>query len=117
MIVVNRTRQTTLAHRATAARTFCQRLRGLMFRPGLPAGDALVLVGDNSIHTFFMRFPIDVLYLDRDGRVLRLDEAMPPWRVGPVVGGCRYIVELPPGTIRATQTTVGDLVSLVESGG
>lgn len=112
MIILNRSKQTTLAHRATAARTFCERLRGLMFRPGLAQGEALVLVGDNTIHTFFMRFPIDVLYLDRKGRVLRLEEAMPPWRVGPVVGGCRYIVELPTGAIRVTQTTVGDVILL-----
>lgn len=114
MIIRNRSKQTTLAHRATAARTFHERLRGLMFRPGLARGEALVLLGDNSIHTFFMRFPIDVLYLDRDGRVLRLAEAMPPWRIGPVVGGCRAIVELPPGTLRATQTAVGDVIVLDE---
>jgi len=112
LIIVNRSKQATLAHHATAARTFVERLRGLMFRPSLAQGEALVLFGDNSIHTFFMRFPIDVLYLDREGRVLRLEEAMPPWRVGPVVDGCRIIVELPPGTIRATQTDVGDLIAL-----
>ncbi len=117
MIIVNRSKQATIADRATAARTFHERLRGLMFRPCLAPGEALVLVGDNSIHTFFMRFPIDVLYLDCDGRVLRLEEAMPPWRVGPVVGGCRFIVELPPGVIRATGTAVGDIIALGESEG
>lgn len=59
-----------------------------------------------------MRFPIDVLYLDGDRRVLRLQRAMPPWRVGPVVRGCRYIVELPPGTIDRTETAVGDSILL-----
>jgi len=117
LIVINRSKQTTLARQAKAARTFVERLRGLMFRPSLAQGEALVLYGDNSIHTFFMRFPIDVLYLDREGRVLRLEEAMPPWRVGPVVGGCRYIVELPPATIRSTQTEVGDLIALGDTEG
>ena len=112
MIVANRTQQTTLAGRAVAARTFWQRLRGLMGRPSLPAGEGLVLFGDSSIHMFFMRFPIDVLYLDAELRVLRQQEAMPPWTIGPLVRGCRYIVELPPGTIRDSRTTVGDSIAL-----
>lgn len=112
MIVINRSKQTTLARQARAARTFWQRLRGLMFQKALAEGQALVLVGDSSIHTFFMRFPIDVLYLDREGRVLRAQDSMRPWQLGPLVRGCRYIVELPPATIRRTQTEVGDLIAL-----
>jgi hypothetical protein len=112
LIVANRTRQTTLADRAAAARTFGQRLRGLMRKPPLPPGGGLVLFGDNSIHTFFMRFPIDVLYLDEERRFIRLHESMMPWKAGPIVRGCRCIVELPPGTIHHTRTSVGDLISL-----
>lgn len=112
MIVANRTRQTTLADRAVAARSFYQRLRGLMGKPSLPLGEGLLLFGDNSIHTFFMRFPIDVLYLDGELRVVRLQESMPPWKIGPLVRGCRCIVELPPGVIRDTRTSVGDSITL-----
>jgi len=112
LIVANRTQQTILAARAAAARTFTQRLRGLMGKPSLPAGEGLVLFGDNSIHTFFMRFPIDVLYLDGEQCVMRLQEAMPPWKVGPLVRGCRFIVELPPGTIRESRTAVGNSIAL-----
>ena len=83
-----------------------------MGRPPLAPGEGLVLFGDNSIHTFFMRFPIDVLYLGVDGQVMRLQRAMPPWRIGPVVRGCRQIVELPPGTIERTVTAVGDSILL-----
>jgi uncharacterized membrane protein (UPF0127 family) len=112
LIVANRTKQTILADHVAAARTFWQRLRGLMGKPVLRPGEGLVLFGDNSIHTFFMRFPIDVLYLDGERRVLRLQEAMPPWKVGPMVRSCRTIVELPPGTIQSAQTSVGDIISL-----
>lgn len=83
-----------------------------MGQPPLEPDEGLVLFGESSIHTFFMRFPIDILYLDGDGRVLRVARAMPPWRVGPVVRGCRTIVELPPGTIERTQTAVGDSILL-----
>jgi len=112
LIVANRTEQTILATRAAAARTFTQRLRGLMGKPSLPPGEGLVLFGDNSIHTFFMRFPIDVLYLDAEQRVIKLQEAMPPWKIGPLVRGCRFIVELPPGTIRDSRTAVGYIIAL-----
>lgn len=110
--MVNLTRQTTLADRATPARTFWARLRGLMGRPPLAPGEGLVLFGENSIHTFFMRFPIDVLYLDGDRQVIRLQRAMSPWRIGPVVRGCREIVELPPHIIERTGTAVGDSIRL-----
>jgi hypothetical protein len=83
-----------------------------MGRPPLVPGEGLVLLGENSIHTFFMRFPIDVLYLDGDRQVMRLQRAMPPWRIGPLVRGCRYIVELPPGTLERTGTEVGDSILL-----
>jgi len=102
----------TLAERAVPARSFWARFRGLMGQPSLPPGEGLVLFGDNSIHMFFMRFPIDVLYLDGERRIIRLDEAMQPWRVGPMVRGCRCIVELPAGTIQNTQTAVGDQILL-----
>jgi uncharacterized membrane protein (UPF0127 family) len=110
--VVNVTRQKVLAEDAIPARTFWQRLRGLMGRPFLPAGEGLVLFGDNSIHSFFMRFPIDVLYIDGENSVIRLTRGMRPWRVGPLVRGCCVIVELSPGVIEATGTDSGDRILL-----
>lgn len=78
----------------------------------LPPGEGLLLDPGGSIHTFFMRFPLDVVYLDRNGRVLRIAERMPAWRIGPIVWRCRYVLELPPGTIAATGTAVGDTIEL-----
>ena len=84
-----------------------------MFRSNLPAGTGLVIDPCSSIHTFWMRFPIDVLYVDRDGTVLRADHAMKPWRFGPlIVRNGRYVIELPAGTIEKTQTVKGDRVLL-----
>jgi uncharacterized membrane protein (UPF0127 family) len=55
-----------------------------------------------------MRFPIDVVYANRAGRVVRVDPAMPPNRIGPIVLEALYILELPVGVIQATGTTAGD---------
>lgn len=108
MRVRNLTRNTVLCTSAERADSFFTRLRGLMFRPALPPGGGLLLVPEHSIHTFFMRFPIDVLYLDGGNRVLRLDESVAPNRVGPFVRGCAAVLEVPPSTIRQSETTIGD---------
>lgn len=108
MQIRNATRNTVVCIESRVARSFLARLRGLMFRPALSPGSGLLLAPERSIHSFGMRFPIDVIYLDGANRVVHLDEAMPPNRIGPFVRGCRAVLELPPGTIRRSQTRTGD---------
>lgn len=76
-------------------------------------GQALVIDPCTSIHMFFMRFPIDVLYLDREDRVLRAQKRIKPWRVGPLyTRGARYVIELPVGAIESSGTQIGDRILL-----
>jgi uncharacterized membrane protein (UPF0127 family) len=74
----------------------------------LASGEGLILIGDKSIHTFLMQFPIDVVYVNRQWQVVHIDLAMPPNRVGPYIGQAAYVLELPVGVVRSTGTTVGD---------
>jgi uncharacterized membrane protein (UPF0127 family) len=108
--IVNQTRGQLIADRGELARSFWARGRGLMGRAMLPQGFALVIYPESSIHTFFMRVPIDVLFVGRDHQVVGLREAMPPGRpfagVAPWRG--RYVIELPAGVIAATGTQIGD---------
>jgi uncharacterized membrane protein (UPF0127 family) len=112
--IFNQTRNSMLADQGELARSFLARGRGLMGRAELPAGYALIIYPESSIHTFFMRVPIDVLFVDRDNRVVGLREAMPPSRpfagVAPWRG--RYVVEMPTGVIRASGTAIGDQLEL-----
>ena len=108
MQVHNLTQGQSMITRGELAETFWQRFRGLMGRSALREGEGLVLKGDKSIHSFFMKFPIDVVYADREGRVVRLDPAMSPNRFGPIVFKAVYILELPVGVIQTTRTSVGD---------
>jgi uncharacterized protein len=112
--IVNQTRDRVLAEQAELARSFWARGRGLMGRTSLPESYALIIYPESSIHTFFMRIPIDVLFVDRNNRVVKLREAMPPSRpfagVAPWHG--RYVIEMPAGVIRATGTAVGDQLVL-----
>src|SRR5262245_23393036 len=108
--ILNQTRSQVLADRAELARSFWSRGLGLMGRTALPPGYALIISPEWSIHTFFMRIPIDVLFVGRDGRVLALREAMPPNRPFAGVAPWRghYVVELPAGVIAATGSLLGD---------
>ncbi|MFN2525236.1 MAG: DUF192 domain-containing protein [Actinomycetota bacterium] len=99
-----------LADRVTVAQTFFDRMRGLLGRLEIGRGEALVLRNAAQIHTFGMRFPIDVLFLDADGRVLHVIRAMRPWRLSRWVRKCRYVVELPAGV--ADSVAAGDVVEL-----
>ncbi len=109
----NETRQTELGTHVDVARSFWKRGCGLMFRAKLDDGSGLVIDPCSSIHTMWMRFPIDVLYIDNDGTIARADRAMKPWRFGPLFVRGKYVIELPPGTIEATGTERGDRITLI----
>ena len=110
----NLARGTTLAGEVRLASSFWARGLGLMGHAGLAPGQALILQPENSVHMFFMRVPLDVLFLDKDYRVLHLYESLAPWRVSRVVRGSRRVVELPAGSISASGTQTGDQLELQE---
>jgi uncharacterized membrane protein (UPF0127 family) len=108
MRVFNQTRSKFLINQGRLADTFWLRLRGLLGVASLEPGEGLVLVGEKSIHTLFMKFPIDVVYVDKDYKVIRTDDNMIPYRLGPFIVQSAYVVEIPVGTIIDTATEVGD---------
>jgi uncharacterized membrane protein (UPF0127 family) len=110
--VRNLSRESELATRATVADSFWRRLRGLLGRDGLGAGEGLVIVPCNSVHMLGMRFALDVLHLDRSGTVVRTLPNLKPGRLGPLVWRSHMAVELPAGTIEASGTVAGDTVAL-----
>ncbi len=112
MTILNTTRGTTLATGAKRAANFLARGRGLMMAPPLPEGGGLVIDPCNSIHMFFMRYALDVLFVDKDGVVVFMYAGIKPWRVGRIVKGAKLAVELPVGTIASSLTQVGDKVKM-----
>lgn len=96
-----------IAHQVTVADTFFSRLRGLMGRRDLPVGEGLLLAPCPQVHTCFMRFSIDVVFCNKQGKVLYVKERMKPWRLGKFVCGGYYTLELPGGTL-AGQVQAGD---------
>jgi uncharacterized membrane protein (UPF0127 family) len=111
----NRTRSTYLATELLVARTHWTRFRGLMakdasrFRPG----QGLWITPCHGVHTFAMRFPIDVLYLDHERFVIHIEEELKPWRMAAIRVLATSVLELPTGTIRDSRTTLGDQVDIL----
>ena len=91
---------TVLAQEVETARSFFKRLKGLMFRRSLDKNTALLLAPCVQIHTCFMRFAIDVLFLAEDGSVLYVKENMKPWRVSPIVCHAVQTLEFAAGTLK-----------------
>jgi uncharacterized membrane protein (UPF0127 family) len=98
------------------ADTFWSRFKGLMFQPSLGPDEGLLITRCDSIHTCFMRFTIDVVYLDRAAHVVRLAPMLKPWRFHLGGRAAVHTLELSAGSIRRLGIQVGDsLAHLVPS--
>lgn len=106
--VENLTRQVTLVDRGRVANNFWTRMRGLMGVRQLAPGEGLLIAPCNSIHTHFMRVPIDILYVNGKDQIVAIDAQMPTWRFGRLRRAARYVIELPSGTVTDATGAVGD---------
>jgi len=110
----NRTRQVSLASELSLADTHWTRLRGLL---GTSAnefgnGSGLWIKPCRGVHTLGMRFPIDVLYLDRNQVVIHIERGLPPWRFAPVKLQATSVLELPCQTVAESGTQLGDNIEI-----
>ncbi len=112
MRILNITRNTEVASSAEVASSGAKRTKGLLGRKSLERGKGLWIVPCEAVHTFFMQFPLDLIYLDRKHRVRKVRSHVPPWRVS-FCFSAHSILELPTGTIRESQTQIGDSVEIV----
>ncbi len=113
MQAINRTRQTVLMNQGSIAQTPLARLRGLLGHPPLRPGEGLLLKGEQAVHTVGMGYPIDVLFLDRQGKILHLIPSMRPLRFSPFILRAAAVLELPAGTAIQTNTEIGDQIELI----
>jgi uncharacterized protein len=111
---LNRTRHAYLARHLRIADTHWSRFCGLMGAEAgsFPVGQGLWMVPSRGVHTFAMRFPIDVIYLDSDKVVVYLEKNLKPWRLAPVRLRATSVLELPGNTLTSTQTAIGDEIEI-----
>lgn len=112
--VRNADRGTVLATRARLASSFVDWLLGLMGRRRIEEGGGLLLTRSASIHSFFMRFRFDAVFIDREDRVVKVVPAMRQWWVAFGGRGARNVIELPAGVAAETATQPGDLLTFEE---
>lgn len=112
--VRNQTRNAVLAYEAGVADTSQTRRKGLLKHESLADGEGLWIVPCEAVHTFGMKFPIDVLYLDRKRRVVKVREWMVPWRMSACLRA-HSVLELPAGKAAGTGTRPGDQLEFINS--
>ncbi|MCK4283872.1 MAG: DUF192 domain-containing protein [Candidatus Brocadiae bacterium] len=100
-------RDEVLLDHVETALALWDRFRGLMLRKELPAGQGLLLPDCRSIHMFFMGFPIDLVYLDGENRVVKIVPGIKPWRVS-LCTSARSVLEMPAGRAEEARLAVGD---------
>lgn len=103
-----------ICERCVLADSIPTRMRGLLGRRELPAGEGLLIRPTNAVHMFFMRFPIDAVFLDGEGTVLRIAADLQPWRMA-AQRGARSVLELRAGTCAARGLRAGERLDLTRN--
>ena len=109
--VRNADKGTTLVTRGKLASSFVSRFFGLMGQRGVEDGGGLLITRSASIHSFFMRFRFDAIFIDRDGRVVKIVPAMRQWWIAFGGKGAKDVLEVPAGVAERTSTQPGDLLA------
>ena len=112
--LINITKNNIVAENIIIADRFWPRMRGLMWKKELSNKEGLLLAPCNAVHMMFMRFPIDVLFLDRDFVVVKILDNLRPWRTSPFVHGAYQAVEINAGTAKIKEIYVGDILSIAK---
>ncbi len=114
---LNRSKGTVLCERLEIASSMAAQNRGLLGRDSLAPGSGMLFTGGLVplmwMHMFFMRFAIDIVFLDKSDRVLRINHSLKPWRVSSMVFGARKAIELEAGAAARSGTVVGDQLEVV----
>ena len=111
-VLTNARTGTVVARQLLAAFDSASRRKGLLGRRSLPEGQAMIIAPCKSVHTFFMQFPIDIVFVSKDGRVLKTRSAVPARRITASLRA-HAVIEMPAGTLERTEIVPGDTLIIV----
>ncbi|MFA5092486.1 MAG: DUF192 domain-containing protein [Candidatus Omnitrophota bacterium] len=113
MPLINFTKNIVLAQDVFIAKTILARARGLLGRKIFSPQQALILDSCNSVHTFFMHFPIDIIFVDKNYKVIKLISNFKPNRISKICWHASKVIELPSGVLNATKTQLHDQLQVL----
>lgn len=113
MKIINTGNNSMISEDCKVADTFLSRFRGLMGKHELLPGSGLLIIPCKSIHMLFMKFPLDIIFINRDNVVVYIVEGIKPWRVSKIIKNAHSVLELPVGSIKILNTKLGDRIELV----
>ena len=108
----NQTQKHLMVPNLMVADTFMKRFRGLMGKT-ISQKDGLLIRPCNSVHMFWMKTPLDILFVDKDDRVVGVTLDLKPWKVSPVIKGAKYVIEALPGTFNHAH--IGDIIRIEDT--
>ena len=114
MRLINQTKNTVLAEDVFIADTPFKRIKGLLGKKVFLPNQAIILAPCNSVHTFFMRFAIDILFVDKDYRVVKALPELDPNRISRIYWHASRVIELPAGSLNFTNTQAKDQLQLLD---
>ena len=113
MRAINLTIKKEIANNVIVAKGILERMKGLIGHSAIKSGDALLIKPCKGIHTFGMKFPIDVIFLDKGNNVIAVKKYLPPNRITPIYLRAKYVLELPEGTVEETSTSIDDTIEII----
>lgn len=115
MIIFNQTKQKNLITNVVVAKTFFKRLKGLLGKKILKDQEGLLITQCHSVHMFFMQFPIDVCFLDKQWRVVGMEHSIKPFFISRIFWNAEYALETQSGLLKTQNVSIGDVLILKES--
>ncbi len=109
----NTTQNNIIASQGIMADTFLRRLKGLLGKTEISDDEALCIKPCKSVHTFFMRFPIDVIFIDRENKVINITKSLKPFKTSKYIKNAMYVIEIGAGMSEIKDVRIGDKVGII----
>lgn len=113
MKAINKSNQKLIADRIKVADNPITRMRGLLNRSSLGKGEGLLIIPCNSIHSFFMKFNFDAVFLTKDNKVVHIIKNMKPWKLSPIIFSAYKTLELPSGVTDEAKLQINDILEFI----